>query len=522
LARLTGYNANQLDRLFLPAALLILAVMATVQIGSIRQEAQTFDEGTHLAAGLSYWKTGDYRMNPEHPPLGKLLCALPLLFTDVRLPFEYPSWDQKDELNFGAEFLYTNKLSADQILFPARCVTIVLTLLLGAALAFWTRMHFGSASALLALTFFAFDPNLIAHGRYVTTDFIVALFSFVACVMWGAVLQHATPLKAIAAGVALGLALASKFSALFLIPVFLVLALIRWPGWKTTMLVALIAYITLLVPYIPDLFHHPGFIPDSYRTGWRMLLDEDTAGRPAYLFGMISQKGWWYYFPFAFLVKAPTGFVALTLLGLVLLLLKRPKLPFEMIVLAVAALVYWAFCLNSHIDLGIRHLLPAYVVMIPLFSVIALRYAPKWLVIALTAILLIESLSIYPHYLAFFNWPSGGASNGPRYLVDSNIDWGQDTKKLKAWLDARNIHQVCRVYFGVAVFAHYGIGELPLPGTDEIQERANLDCIAAASVTALYGPFFPVGKYRWLRERAPIAKIGYSIYMYDLRKPVKP
>src|SRR5712691_686172 len=129
LARLTGYNANQLDRLFLPAALLILAVMATVQIGSIRQEAQTFDEGTHLAAGLSYWKTGDYRMNPEHPPLGKLLCALPLLFTDVRLPFEYPSWDQKDELNFGAEFLYTNKLSADQILFPARCVTIVLTLL---------------------------------------------------------------------------------------------------------------------------------------------------------------------------------------------------------------------------------------------------------------------------------------------------------------------------------------------------------------------------------------------------------
>ena len=133
-------------------------------------------------------------------------------------------------------------------------------------------------------------------------------------------------------------------------------------------------------------------------------------------------------------------------------------------------------------------------------------------------LLALESLSINPDYLAFFNWPSGGPSNGPRYLLDSNIDWGQDTRKLKAWLDARNIHQVCRVYFGNAILAHYGIGELPLPGNEDTAERANLDCMAAASVTPLYGLYVPNDRYRWLREKTPVAKIGYSIYMYDLRK----
>src|SRR5579872_2860277 len=127
-----------MDRFFLPAAALLLAAMACAQVASIRLESQTFDEGTHLAAGLSYWKTGDYRMNPEHPPLPKLLCAVPLLFMNVRLPFEYPSWSQGNELDFGGQFLYANNLTADQILFPARMVTIVLTLLLGVAMAWWT------------------------------------------------------------------------------------------------------------------------------------------------------------------------------------------------------------------------------------------------------------------------------------------------------------------------------------------------------------------------------------------------
>lgn len=507
-----------MDRLFLATTIALLAVMATVQVGSIRQEAQTWDEGTHLAAGLSYWKTGDYRMNPEHPPLGKLLASVPLLFMDVRLPFEYPSWGQKDELNFGAQFLYTNKLTADQILFPARLVMIALTLFLGASLAWWTRRHFGGTSALVALTIFAFDPNIIAHGRYVTTDLIVTAFSFLACVLWGEALVRRTPLSALAAGAALGLALASKFTALFLIPAFLILALIRRPGWKAVLLAAMTAYLILMLVYAPDLIRHSSLLPQSYVDGLTTITDQVTTGRSAYLLGQISERGWWYYFPVAYLVKAPAALVGFAVLSLLLLAIRRPRLPFEMVVIAVPALLYWIACLCSRLDLGIRHLLPAYVLMIPLVAVMAVRYLPKWLTVALAALVAVESLSVYPNYLAFFNWPSGGPSNGPRYLLESNIDWGQDTKKLKVWLDDRNIQKVCAVYFGLAVPAHYGIDAPAVPRNDDTEGRANLDCIVAASVTPLYGLYVKNDPYRWLRERTPVAKVGYSIYIYDLRR----
>src|SRR5437016_10681219 len=107
---------NALDRAFPVFVIALLIVMAVAQICSIRLEAQTFDEAMHLAAGLSYWRTGDYRMNPEHPALGKLLNAAPLLFMPVRLPLEHPAWKAGDEVEFGKQFLYNNRIPADDIL----------------------------------------------------------------------------------------------------------------------------------------------------------------------------------------------------------------------------------------------------------------------------------------------------------------------------------------------------------------------------------------------------------------------
>ncbi|HLJ44753.1 MAG TPA: glycosyltransferase family 39 protein [Bryobacteraceae bacterium] len=495
-------------KLAAPVAVL-LGFMSIVQVLSIRQEAQTWDEGTHLAAGLSYWKTGDYRMNPEHPPLAKLLCAVPLLFMDVTLPFQFPAWQERNEVDFGAYFLYTNRLPADAILFPARCVTILLTLALGISIAVWTRWRFGAAAALFAVALVAFDPNLIAHGRYVTTDLAVTLFSFLACIAWEWALRRKTAGGFVIVGVLLGLALGSKFSALFLIPVFVILGFARRPGRKGALLTAGIAVAVVVGLYGPG-------GPGLYWQGLSQVFAHNKEGHTAYLLGQISQKGWWYYFPVAFLVKTPT---AVLLLCLAALFYARRVVTarFEYAVMAVPLVVYSALAFGASLDIGFRHLLPVLPFLYVQLGVVAARM-PRWLSGVLVLLLLAESLSVYPHYLAFFNRVSGGPANGPTYLLDSNIDWGQDTKKLKAWLDARDVHRICDVYFGEAFPGHYGIETTPLPGNDEVEARNSLDCVAAASVTPLYGLYVENDRYSWLRQLRPVAKVGYSIYVYDLRK----
>src|SRR5689334_9540695 len=180
--------------------------MCAVQIFSVRGETQTWDEAIHLAAGYSYWKTGDYRMNPEHPPLGKLLAAVPLLGLPLEEVTHMPEWPTPEgvgEFDFGTRFLYHNRVGADTLLFRARLMTILLTLVLGLAIALWTRAHFGPVAALTALALYCFDPNLTAHGRYVTTDMIAALTIFLSCASWWRYLDSGKRADLVIAGAAL-------------------------------------------------------------------------------------------------------------------------------------------------------------------------------------------------------------------------------------------------------------------------------------------------------------------------------
>ncbi|HMC59208.1 MAG TPA: hypothetical protein VKJ01_08460, partial [Candidatus Solibacter sp.] len=129
--------------------------------------------------------------------------------------------------------------------------------------------------------------------------------------------------------------------------------------------------------------------------------------------------------------------------------------------------------------------------------------------------------SIAPDYLAFFNAFVGGPGNGPLYLADSNIDWGQDVKKLVHWLDAHGTRRARVFYFGNAQLRYYGVDELGFPGPRDQQGWNDIDEYCVASVTPLLGNYVPLEDLAQLRLREPIAKVGWSMYVYDLRKKGK-
>ena len=139
--------------------------------------------------------------------------------------------------------------------------------------------------------------------------------------------------------------------------------------------------------------------------------------------------------------------------------------------------------------------------------------------IAVVALLAIESAAIYPDYLAFFNVPSGGPKAGPNYLLDSNIDWGQDYKKLSRYLASHGIRDIRLGFFANVDFAYYGIH------ADGIPRNATADTlndVVAVSATPLFGQYVGPERFAWLRARRPMAVVGHSIFVYDLRKNPAP
>jgi hypothetical protein len=107
---------------------------------------------------------------------------------------------------------------------------------------------------------------------------------------------------------------------------------------------------------------------------------------------------------------------------------------------------------------------------------------------------------------------------GPSYLVDSNIDWGQNLKKLKRYMDDKGLKDVCLAYFGSGQVAYYGITEKHLPWTGDLQGRSEVDCMGVISVTLIRDVYIPAGSFEWLRQKTPVDHIGYSMWVYDLRK----
>ena len=193
---------------------------------------------------------------------------------------------------------------------------------------------------------------------------------------------------------------------------------------------------------------------------------------------------------------------------------------------------FLATAMMMKLNIGVRHILPIQpFVLLLAGTAIAELYAShrrpfRLLLGAACLVAVVEFALICPHYLAFFNQFVGGPRNGHKYLVDSNLDWGQDLKGLKGWMDGHGVSHINLSYFGTADPAYYNIDCTYLPGgpffTDRLVKSPDLPGYIAVSVTNLRGVYFGESSrliYHKLLSAEPVAIIGDSIYIYRLQAP---
>lgn len=254
-----------------------------------------------------------------------------------------------------------------------------------------------------------------------------------------------------------------------------------------------------------------------------------TFVRPNFLLGDHSILGRWYYFPLAMLFKTPTATLVALLLAMIVLIRIPGKLHWwDVTSLALIPLIYAGFAVTGNLNLGLRHILPVYpflyvVICIGLVRLLnRWRLAGKWTIGLLAALLIAETASAFPDYIAFFNLPSGGSRGGLRLLSDSNLDWGQDLKTLRQWQERNPDETLFLGYFGSAPPDAYGIRCLNLPGGYASREtrlpRPDERCVVAVSATILQGTYrgaSQAGFYSALLRQTPREVLGGTIYLYD-------
>jgi hypothetical protein len=578
-----------------PMTLILVAfvvIFTMLSVSSYNQKSATWDEPQHLTAGYTALRLGDYRVDPEHPPFLRMWAALPVMgmagvaiATNDAFAIPPVPWVGIGQFQFAHRFLYQHN-DADRLLYPARFMIVLLGIVLGVLLFSWARELYGLWPAAGVLALYTIEPNLLAHSSVVTTDLGVTGFIF------GAIYFLWRITRAYSTGNLLGLLLffalatISKFSAVLLGPLLLVLLGIRalrkapW-SWRicrsrelvstankaavaagTIIVAGFIAWAAVWASYnfrhsptsagswrygfsddptvrarVPVLAKVVGWmdahrlLPNAYAQGF-LLGQAKAQKRSAFLAGHVRAEGWWYFFPFAFLIKTPVALVLLFIAGVILCATQRGALVgYGQFALAPIAL-YVGVAMTAKLNIGLRHILPVYPFVLLLAGkavaeLLQSRHVGLRISLAvLGSFALFEFGRIYPHYLAFFNQFTGGPRNGHEYLVDSNLDWGQDLKGLKRWMDKNNVQHINLSYFGTADPAYYGIDCTHLPGAPFFAEHAvtepRLPGYVAVSVTNLRGVYFDETRralYEPLLGMEPVARIGYSIHVYRIDRP---
>jgi hypothetical protein len=468
---------------------------------------------------------------------------------------------------------------------------------LGTAVCYlWARDLYGTRAGVLASLIWSLSPSVLAHGQAITPDVGAAALAGWAGYLFWRFLGQPTWGRATFAGLSLGFALLSKLTLLALVVVWPLLAAVYgWRRWRPdgaffsrTLKVTYVLGLAVYVLNAGYLFEGTGTrlgefefrsellsgvsgppratganrfaetllgalplpVPKWYVLGLDFVRQEMETGYATYLLGQWKHGGWWHYYVCVLLFKEPLGTLVLVALAVSATISPSkgggvPRFSLdELCVLLPGIVLFVLVSSNTGVNRDVRYILPCF----PFLFVWAAKAAMfRWNVApwraALTAVatgwMVVSSLLASPHYLSYFNELAGGPAGGPRFLLHSNVDWGQDLYLLRDWLRENDpgpvglaeTHIISPAYAGIEDF--YRPNRWPAP-----PEQANEPLSAVGpqpgwyviSANHLYG--FPTGlsdwhtkpewfldspSLRYFQMLEPVDRIGFSLYVYHVR-----
>ncbi len=542
--------------------ILFVARSTTAALG----DSVTIDEFVGLPVGLYTLQAVDFRSESMNPPFFRSFAALPLLMGGPLAP-QIPPMNEVNDWAMGYRFMHDYSATYHQLFVPARCMVILTATMLAAMVLQWSTELYGYGAGIVALFLFTFSPTILAHGHLVTLDASGAVgWTAVAYLTWR-MLDQPTASRAILLGLVLGLAPLLKLSGITLPIVVALLVLVRavneptdvrWYKW-----LGLFVFVNLVAFGVLNGFYRfEGFgrafadidfnsdkllrvrrampslrlpLPEPFLKSLDVLFVGDRPTEPAYyLAGMWSLVGWRYYHLVAFLLKTPLPLLLGGLFALGAWLLRRSRGTRDYCVFITLIFVFVANALLNPLNIGVRHALPAFPLLAigaapwlaaPIERVLSRSRAIKDLAGAAVCAALLgwfawASVSIAPRYLEYFNEIAGGPENGHRWLIDSNIDWGQDLLRLRAYMQVSGLKKVNLAYFGRVDPLVYDIPFTPLV-------KGESHGISVVSASFLMGRPYWIwlapndlqwshrGAYTWLQNEKPIARVG-SMFVFDL------
>jgi 4-amino-4-deoxy-L-arabinose transferase-like glycosyltransferase len=455
-------------------AIAFVAIASLRIISTYDRLSLTFDEPAHMACGMEYVAKHVYQYESQHPPLSRAMIAIGPYLAGVR-PHAIERFTPEgiEEVKASANPMWTVRLMRAGILPYFWIASLVVFI--------WAGNYFGRSSAVLATALFSLLPPVLAHAGLATTDMALTASlpaAILTTVLWA---QSPTWGRTVLMGLACAFTALTKFSALGYLPAAVALCLAAslmtvWPGWRelyrliVTRALKFAAAVAIGAVAIWAVYWFSfGEVPG---TGWRLPAPEffdgigvawkhSTGGHGAYLLGKTSKLGWWYFFPVALAVKTPIAFLILVAAGLAVCWRQRQSSQY--LFLPAAALGILGPAMTSHVNIGIRHILPIY----PILCLIGAMGLANMIRSAKTSLGLVASILIiwlavsgaayHPNYLTYFN--EFAASDPEAVLVDSDLDWGQDLVALSTRLRAAGVAAI-KTNFG-PYFSSRSLYDLP-------------------------------------------------------------